>query len=51
VMLAQQQPDGMLPDAIFDEGIVIEIDHPIPWKGDQAPDHGLGRTQNTRKRA
>lgn len=29
VMLAQQLPDGMLPDAIFDEGIVSEIDHPF----------------------
>jgi putative isomerase len=30
VMLAQQQPDGMLPDTIFDEGVVTEIDHPMP---------------------
>lgn len=29
VMLAHQLPDGMLPDAIFDEGVVAEIDHPI----------------------
>ena len=28
-MLAYQLPDGMLPDAIHDEGIVAEIDHPI----------------------
>jgi len=28
-MLAYQLPDGMLPDAIHDEGIVSEIDHPI----------------------
>lgn len=37
VMLAQQQPDGMLPDAIFDEGVVIEIDHPIPGKVTKPP--------------
>jgi putative isomerase len=29
LMLANQLPDGMLPDAIFDEGIVSEISHPI----------------------
>jgi hypothetical protein len=29
VMLANQLPDGMLPDAIFDEGVVSEISHPI----------------------
>lgn len=29
VMLAHQLPNGMLPDAIFDEGVVSEIDHPI----------------------
>lgn len=29
VMLANQLPDGMLPDAIFDEGIVAEIGHPF----------------------
>jgi putative isomerase len=28
-MLACQLPDGMLPDAVYDEGVVIEIDHPI----------------------
>jgi len=28
-MLAYQLPDGMLPDAIHDEGVVSEIDHPI----------------------
>jgi putative isomerase len=27
--LAYQLPDGMLPDAVFDEGIVVEIDHPL----------------------
>lgn len=29
VMLDNQLPDGMLPDAIFDEGAVFEIGHPI----------------------
>jgi glycogen debranching enzyme len=28
-MLAHQLPDGMLPDAVYDEGIVAEIDHPV----------------------
>ena len=28
-MLAQQFPSGMLPDAIYDEGVVAAIDHPI----------------------
>jgi putative isomerase len=28
-MLACQLPDGMLPDAVYDEGVVSEIDHPI----------------------
>ena len=28
-MLNHQLPDGMLPDAIYDEGIISEIDHPI----------------------
>jgi putative isomerase len=28
-MLAYQLPDGMLPDAIYDEGVVSEIGHPI----------------------
>lgn len=29
VFLAHQLPDGMLPDVVFDEGVVTEIDHPI----------------------
>ncbi len=29
VMLACQLPDGMLPDAVYDEGVISEIDHPI----------------------
>ena len=37
VMLAQQMPDGMLPDAIFDEGIVTEIDHPIHGRVTKPP--------------
>ena len=28
-MLALQLPDGMLPDAVYDEGVVSEIEHPI----------------------
>ena len=28
-ILENQLPDGMLPDAIYDEGVVSEIDHPI----------------------
>lgn len=28
-MIAHQLPNGMLPDAIFDEGVVFTIDHPI----------------------
>ena len=28
-MLAHQQPNGMLPDVVFDEGLVFTIDHPI----------------------
>jgi len=28
-ILAHQQPDGMLPDAVFDDGIITEIDHPF----------------------
>lgn len=29
VMLDSQLPDGMLPDAIYDEGVISEISHPI----------------------
>jgi putative isomerase len=28
-MLACQLPDGMLPDAVYDEGVIAEIGHPI----------------------
>lgn len=37
VMLAQQLPDGMLPDVVFDEGIVAEIDHPIHGRVTKPP--------------
>jgi len=29
VMLACQLPDGMLPDAVYDEGVISEINHPV----------------------
>jgi putative isomerase len=29
VMLSHQLPDGMLPDVVFDEGIISELDHPF----------------------
>ena len=32
-----QLPDGMLPDAIYDEGIVAEIDHPIKARVTKPP--------------
>jgi len=37
VMLAHQLSDGMLPDAIFDEGVVSEIDHPINGRVTKPP--------------
>jgi putative isomerase len=37
VMLAQQEPDGMLPDVVFDEGVVTEIDHPIQGRVTKPP--------------
>jgi putative isomerase len=37
VMLAHQLPDGMLPDVVFDEGIVTEIDHPIRGRVTKPP--------------
>lgn len=30
VMLQHQLPDGMVPDAVFDDGVITEIDHPFP---------------------
>jgi hypothetical protein len=36
-MLAHQLSDGMLPDAIFDEGVVSEIDHPLPARVTKPP--------------
>ncbi len=35
--LACQLPDGMLPDAIYDEGVVSEISHPIPGRVTKPP--------------
>ena len=37
VMLEFQLPDGMLPDAIYDEGVISEIDHPIPAEVTKPP--------------
>lgn len=37
VMLDHQLLDGMLPDAVYDEGIVSEIDHPIHAKVTKPP--------------
>jgi putative isomerase len=37
VFLSHQLPDGMLPDAIFDEGVVSEIDHPIQARVTKPP--------------
>ena len=36
-MLAYQLPDGMIPDAIFDEAVVSEIDHPFPSEVTKPP--------------
>jgi glycogen debranching enzyme len=36
-MLAHQLPDGMLPDVVFDEGTVTEIDHPMPGRVTKPP--------------
>jgi len=35
--LALQRPDGMLPDAIFDEDALFELDHPIQGKVTKPP--------------
>lgn len=54
-MISNQLPDGMLPDAVYDEGVISEIDHPIraevtkppilAWAAmklhETAPDHGF----------
>ena len=37
VMLDEQLPDGMIPDAIYDEGIVDQIDHPITARVTKPP--------------
>ncbi len=36
-MLVNQLPDGMLPDAVYDEGVIAEIDHPIPAEVTKPP--------------
>ncbi|MFN2232628.1 MAG: MGH1-like glycoside hydrolase domain-containing protein, partial [Anaerolineales bacterium] len=36
-MLAYQLPDGMIPDAIYDDGVVAEIDHPFPAEVTKPP--------------
>jgi putative isomerase len=36
-MLAWQEPDGMLPDAIYDDGVVTYIDHPFPAEVTKPP--------------
>jgi putative isomerase len=36
-MLACQLADGMLPDAVYDEGVVSEIDHPIKFEVTKPP--------------
>ncbi|MEW5940725.1 MAG: hypothetical protein AB1750_13735, partial [Chloroflexota bacterium] len=35
--LKHQQPDGVLPDAIFDEGVVTELNHPVRGKVTKPP--------------
>lgn len=37
VILEQQLPDGMVPDAVFDEGVVSEIDHPFKGRVTKPP--------------
>ena len=36
-MLAHQLPDGMVPDAVYDDGIVTTIDHPISGEVTKPP--------------
>ncbi|HAL15477.1 MAG TPA: hypothetical protein DCP32_01615 [Anaerolineaceae bacterium] len=36
-MLAHQLPNGMLPDAVFDDGVVASIDHPITGEVTKPP--------------
>ncbi|MCD6577703.1 MAG: hypothetical protein J7K66_06810 [Anaerolineaceae bacterium] len=36
-VLVNQQQDGMLPDAVFDDDIVTEIDHPVHGKVTKPP--------------
>ncbi len=37
VALKYQQPDGMLPDVVFDEGVLVELDHPVHGKVTKPP--------------
>lgn len=37
LMLAHQLPNGMLPDAVFDEGVVASIDHPFTGEVTKPP--------------
>lgn len=37
VMLAHQRPDGMIPDVVFDEGVVDRVDHPFPGEVTKPP--------------
>jgi glycogen debranching enzyme len=36
-MLTYQLPDGMIPDAVFDDGVVTEINHPFPAEVTKPP--------------
>lgn len=37
IMLEAQLPDGMIPDVVFDEGVVDEIDHPFKARVTKPP--------------
>ncbi len=36
-MLAYQQPNGMVPDVVYDEGVVVTLDHPITGEVTKPP--------------
>lgn len=36
-MVACQLPDGMIPDAVYDEGVITTIDHPFPAQVTKPP--------------
>jgi glycogen debranching enzyme len=36
-MIACQQPDGMIPDAVYDEGVITTINHPFPAQVTKPP--------------